>query len=167
MFGGRKALRVFDRFGIDALNTRQRVARQVLAYGTFSAGMKRFADIASDAGSDVYMYKFKYISPENEKLGLGAAHTSELPFAFNNIDLKGLSGPDAEALAEETHRRWINFIKTGDPNAGESVPSGVTWPKYDSAETNILYLDKKITSGVLEDRENIDFIANLAIGDRR
>ncbi|MDR2055375.1 MAG: carboxylesterase family protein [Desulfovibrio sp.] len=164
VFGGQKALQVFDRLKVDARNTRLQRTRQAAAYGIFSAGMKRFADIAADAGSNVYMYKFKYVSPGNKKSGLGAAHASELPFVFNNLATMGLSGPEAEELAGETHRRWVNFIKTGDPNLGEATPSGVTWPKYDSRETNVLYLDKKIVSGALEDKENIDFMADLAFG---
>jgi para-nitrobenzyl esterase len=166
VFGGPKALQVFDRFKVDAQNTYMQRTRQIVAYGIFSAGMKRLADIAADAGSNVYMYKFKYVSPGNETYGLGAAHASEMPFVFNNLAAMGLSGSEAEVLAEETHKRWVNFIKTGDPNVGESTTSGVTWPKYDSKETKVLYLDKKITSEALEDKENIDFIADLVIGKR-
>ncbi|MDR3348465.1 MAG: carboxylesterase family protein [Acidaminococcales bacterium] len=166
IFGGQNMLSVLGRFGVDAQNTYQQRARQLLAYGFFSAGTKRFADIAADVGSGVYMYKFKYvyIPPVN---GLGAPHAAELPFVFNTLALLGLSDPEAVKLADETHTRWANFIKTGDPNVGEMPPSAVKWPKYDSKDTNVLYLDKRITSGALEDKENIDFIADLTLGARK
>jgi para-nitrobenzyl esterase len=164
MFGGEKALQVLDRFKIGAQDAPLESARQVVAYGIFSAGMKRFADIAADTGGNVYMYKFKYVFPDNERNGLGAAHASEMPFVFNTLSRGGLSGSEAEILADEMHTRWANFIKTGDPNVGDLPLSGVKWPKYDPKEAKVLYLDKKITSEVLEDKENIDFIANLVFG---
>ena len=166
VFGAEKALQVLDRFRVDARNPALRRARQVFAYGVFSAGMKRLADAAADAGDTVYMYKFGYVSPDNERNGLGAIHTAELPFAFNTLDSTRLSGPDAENLALETHTRWVNFIKNGDPNVGSAVPSGVKWPRYDTKKTEVLYLDKNISSGPLDDKKNIDYIADLALGAR-
>jgi para-nitrobenzyl esterase len=165
-FGEEKGLRVFERFGADARNTPLQRARQTAAYGIFSAGMKRFADIAADAdaGAGVYLYKFKYVSPGDGRKGLGATHAAELPFVFNTLESGGLSGSEAEKLADEMHTRWANFIKTGDPNVGETPPGGVKWPKYNSKEAEVLYLDKKITSGPLEDRENIDCVADLMFG---
>jgi para-nitrobenzyl esterase len=164
VFGGQKALRVLDRFKADARHTFLQRTRQLVTYGIFSAGMKRFADIAAGAGIDVYLYKFKYVTPEAGRRGLGATHTAELPFVFNTLASAGLSGPEAEKLADETHTRWANFIKSGDPNVGENLPSGVKWPKYDPKEAEVLYLDETITSGPLEDKENIDYIADLTFG---
>jgi para-nitrobenzyl esterase len=166
VFGWEKALQVLDRFRVDARNSALRRARQVFACGVFSAGMKRLADAAADAGGVVYMYKFGYVSPDNERNGLGAIHTAELPFAFNTLASTRLSGPDAEKLAHETHARWVNFIKSGDPNAGDVLPSGVKWPRYDTKKAEVLYLDRKISSGPLDDREDIDYIADLTLGVR-
>jgi para-nitrobenzyl esterase len=161
-FGGEKGLHVLDRFKTDARHTPLQRARQTVAYGIFSAGMKRFADIAAEAGAGVYLYKFKYVAPEDGRKGLGATHAAELPFVFDTLASGGLSGPEAEKLAGEMHTRWANFIKSGDPNVGGGpLPSGVKWPKYDPKEAEVLYLDEKITSGPLEDKENIDYIADL------
>ncbi|MDR2006779.1 MAG: carboxylesterase family protein, partial [Acidaminococcales bacterium] len=82
IFGGRNMPRVLDRFKVDAQNTYLKRTRQILTYGVFSAGTKRFADIAAAAGGNVYLYKFNYVSPGNGRSGLGAAHTAELPFVF-------------------------------------------------------------------------------------
>ncbi|MFE0022206.1 carboxylesterase/lipase family protein [Amycolatopsis sp. NPDC059021] len=53
---------------------------------------------------------------------LGACHTAELPFVFDNTDLPalrtpdGLLGPDVPpSLAAEMHGAWVRFAKTGDP----------------------------------------------------
>ncbi|MCP9212270.1 carboxylesterase/lipase family protein [Streptomyces sp. NEAU-Y11] len=53
---------------------------------------------------------------------LGACHTVELPFVFDNTELPalrtadGLLGPDVPAaLAAEMHGAWVRFAATGDP----------------------------------------------------
>ncbi|WP_432009993.1 carboxylesterase/lipase family protein [Streptomyces cucumeris] len=53
---------------------------------------------------------------------LGACHTVELPFVFDNTELPalrtadGLLGPDVPAaLAAEMHGAWVRFATTGDP----------------------------------------------------
>ncbi|QKV96375.1 carboxylesterase/lipase family protein [Streptomyces sp. NA02950] len=53
---------------------------------------------------------------------LGACHTAELPFVFDNTALpalrtaNGLLGPDIPpALAAEMHGAWVRFAATGDP----------------------------------------------------
>jgi para-nitrobenzyl esterase len=161
VFGDGKFPRVLERFGVDARHTALQRARQITAYGAFIAGTRRFADIVAGAGGDVYLYTFNYVSPRNGQNGLGAAHAAELPFVFNNLASDRLSGPEAEKLAAEMHTRWANFIKNGDPNAGETLPSGVTWPKYDARQARVLFLDREITSGPLADSDNIDYIRDL------
>jgi para-nitrobenzyl esterase len=164
VFGHEKAPRILERFGVDARHTAQQRARQMVAYGVFSAGVKRFADIVAGAGGDVFLYTFTYVSPRNKRYGLGAAHASELPFVFNNLAAWGLSGPEAENLAAAMHTRWANFIKNGDPNVGEALPDGVRWPKYDPRKAGALSLGRKVTAGPLADRENLDFVGNLMFG---
>jgi para-nitrobenzyl esterase len=165
VFGTGKVHRVLERFEVDARHTALRRARQIVAYGAFSAGTKRFADIVADAGGDVYLYTFNYVSPLNRQNGLGAAHAAELPFVFNNLASGGLSGPEAGKLAAEMHTRWANFIKNGDPNVGEALPGGPQWPKYDTRKADALFLDGEITSGPLADRDNIDYMNDLAFGE--
>ncbi|WP_028936140.1 carboxylesterase family protein [Pseudonocardia spinosispora] len=60
---------------------------------------------------------------------LGACHTAELPFVFDNTGLpalrsgNGLLGRDVPAsLASEMHGAWVEFARTGDPGwRGERV----------------------------------------------
>jgi para-nitrobenzyl esterase len=142
-------------------------ARQALAYAVFSAGSKRFADLADRAGCPVYMYKFSYVSPDNQKNGLGAAHSMELPFVFNNLSVEDQAAPGAGRLSAEIHTRWVNFIKSGDPNVGDSLPSQVTWPRYEAENPQVLLLDSKISAEPLPDRENIDYTADLIFGRQK
>jgi para-nitrobenzyl esterase len=164
IFGGGKGDLALELFGVDARRTALQRARQMLASGVFAAGTKRLADIVADAGGAVYLYTFNYVSPRNKRNGLGAAHAAELPFVFNNLAGWGLSGPEAGKLAAQMHTRWANFIKHGDPNAGEALPGGVPWPKYDRQKAQTLFLDGKITSGPLPDRENLDHLGDLMFG---
>ncbi|MEO8096617.1 MAG: carboxylesterase family protein [Acidobacteriota bacterium] len=66
----------------------------------------------------VYMYLFAWKSPA---LGgkLGAPHTVEIPFVFDNTDIpfsmtKG--GPEVKALAAKTSDAWIQLARSGNPN---------------------------------------------------
>ncbi|MDR1870822.1 MAG: carboxylesterase family protein [Deltaproteobacteria bacterium] len=140
VFSEPKAQKFLERFKVDAQNPLSQRTFQGVTYGVFSAGMKRFADLAASLGSDVYLYKFKFASPAVEKLGLGATHASELPYVFNLPAIVMMGGPGAANVAKEANERWINFIKTGDPNQGLKAPSGLIWPKYNSKDANVLYL---------------------------
>jgi para-nitrobenzyl esterase len=164
MLTGDKGLRFLERFGKNQAVPAWQRARQAVAYGVFSAGSKRFADLAVRAGHKVYLYKFNYVSPANRDSGLGAAHSAELSLVFNNLEGADLSAPEAGQLAAEMNTRWANFIKTGDPNLGERLPSQVIWPPYEAKNPRLLLLDGKVIAGPLPDRENIDYVADLIFG---
>jgi para-nitrobenzyl esterase len=172
ILGYEKSRVALARFGVDARDAQKNAtqrARQVTAYGIFSASAKRYADLAAKAGVDVYMYKFKTVTPDDRKNGFGARHAAELPFVFDTLGTlgtSGLRGTEYEKTAEEMHTRWANFIKNGDPNIGEPTPSGVKWPKYDPAKADAIYFDRKIASGALEDLENIEFMISLIYGSK-
>jgi para-nitrobenzyl esterase len=74
---------------------------------------------------------------------LGAAHCVDVPFAFDNLDASGVEvalGPEPpQALADEMHRAWVDFISRGNPG----------WPAIgpESGSTMVFDLD----SAVIED----------------
>ncbi len=88
-------------------------------------------------GAPAYIYLFSYVSPSmRERMRFGAAHGSEIPYAFNN--LSGRNGasvaPEDQAVARMMNTYWANFAKTGDPN-GPGLPK---WPRYNSSKDELL-----------------------------
>jgi para-nitrobenzyl esterase len=63
-----------------------------------------------------YVYEFAWPSPVD---GLGACHSLEIPFVFDNLSAEGTGpalGPNPPAaLAERVHRAWLAFARGGDP----------------------------------------------------
>jgi para-nitrobenzyl esterase len=63
-----------------------------------------------------YVYEFAWPSPVS---GLGACHSLEIPFVFDNLSGEGADlalgpAPPAE-LADRMHAAWIAFARDGDP----------------------------------------------------
>jgi para-nitrobenzyl esterase len=152
---------IVDHFPVDEHNSAAQRAQQLLAYEWFSGGAKLFADtLAGD--NKVYMYQYNFVRPSPfPGLPSGAYHGAELAYVFNNLAIRGSYEKEQEKLAEEMHIRWINFIKTGDPNIGINLPTDNTWPQYDPAKAEVIFFDGNVTVGTLPDRENLDFAINV------
>ncbi|HZC62053.1 MAG TPA: carboxylesterase family protein [Streptosporangiaceae bacterium] len=83
------------------------------------------ARAASGAGG-TWLYRFDHPEPAaNHRLG--ACHGAEVPFVFDTIsrdEVHPLIGDTpAQAVADQAHRVWVNFVTSGDPG----------WPAYDTA----------------------------------
>ena len=78
------------------------------------------------ASAPTWVYRFDHPAPEDNNR-FGASHAAEVPFVFNTIgqhDLHPLTGDTpSQAVADPTHRAWVDFITHGDPG----------WPAYDTA----------------------------------
>jgi para-nitrobenzyl esterase len=89
----------------------------------------RVAEARLARGTDTFVYQFDWPSPQFGGR-LGACHALEVAFAFDNLDdpaLRPLAGSaPPQALADEMHRAWVSFVKSGDPG----------WPAY-RAERNV------------------------------
>ncbi|WP_280425628.1 carboxylesterase/lipase family protein [Nocardia carnea] len=95
----------------------------VLGDALFGTGSRRLAEAHTRQGRRAtYTYEFAWQSTASDGR-LGAAHTVELPFVFDCLDLpalrgaRGLLGPaePPTALAVQMHRAWVDFAHTGDP----------------------------------------------------
>lgn len=62
-------------------------------------------------------------------------HTAEIPFVFNNIEKSDTTiggGLEAQLLEDSMSQAWINFARTGDPNA-EGLPHGEPYTREGGA----------------------------------
>lgn len=147
---------------MDINNTAIARTRDIIAKSTFTVSMNFLGDAYARAGNPVYAYHYGYKTAMDIECGFGARHGGEGMLVFDNLR------PDAsesdKILAKEMHNRWVNFIKTGDPNNGLSTPSGVVWPKYDPESSMMLYFNNKITSEIMPEKENMKFLEELLFG---
>jgi para-nitrobenzyl esterase len=151
------------RFPVDGEHGLVARAREGLAMALISAGAKRFADLHSrHAGT--FLYRFGYQTAETRKLGLGACHSLELPFVFGVSGPEVTMGPREERLGREMRARWVNFVKTGDPNRGDGDPPLVEWPLYDPANPRAILFGETVTAGPLPGAEDLDFMARELYG---
>jgi para-nitrobenzyl esterase len=148
--------RVRQQFGAgadQALAAYASFARQSAAEAVFrlttdagiGGGSRRWAGLVERSGDPVYVYYFSHSPPvfrlyitddpqldsPNGPRGMGAYHSGDLAYVFNNVGRIGL-GWDAHDvhLADVISSYWVNFAGSGDPN-GSGLP---TWPIYDATE---------------------------------
>ena len=113
----------------------------------FRGPMNKQAEYHSDAGGNTYVYmKF----PGKDET-LGAYHSIELPYVFNN-DFNGDSILNEE-LVNNTQDMWVNFARNGNPST-----NGLTWEKYDSKIRKTMIFDKKIEMGEEYKKEQRELI---------
>lgn len=96
----------------------------------------------------VYMYRLDYEPPVYGGK-LGAVHTLDIGFVFDNTDRgagttspnRGLyqGGPEVERLTTEMSEAWIAFARGGDPNHAQ-LPH---WPPYDTTRRATMMFDLK------------------------
>ncbi len=97
--------------------------------------------------SEAYLYNVTWNIPTSGGRQMGAFHGIDVFLLFNSPQL-----PQDEAggaLAEATRLYWVQFARTGNPNA----PGLPNWPAYDSASGAYLELGSQIkpASGSHED----------------
>ncbi len=157
MYGYEDGQAVLARYPADDDAPSGQRTREILAHAMFDAVMKPYGDALSNAGQNVYAYKFNYATEENIEAGLGAHHGSEIAYAFGN--LADTADEEQQKLSGEMFTRWANFIKTGNPNEGEAV--GVEWPEYDTGGMRTLLFDKEIEAAELPDKEEFEFMEGI------
>lgn len=121
----------------------------------FGAQNYALANMVSDQGLSVYVYRFERDLPDGDQLDYGAFHTGEVPYA--NQNLNHVNRPFEEedhqlSVTMSTH--WANFAKSGNPY-GEGLPE---WPKYSNLSKEIMIFGDFSRRGILLDAERLDFL---------
>ncbi len=83
------------------------------------ASLLAWAKFRSKYGkSPTYLYFMKRATPWPEHPYYGAFHSSDIPYVFNNLHLIDRPWQDVDKkLAELMSSYWVNFIRSGTPNA--------------------------------------------------
>ncbi|MGP8245134.1 MAG: carboxylesterase/lipase family protein [Bryobacteraceae bacterium] len=88
---------------------------------------------------------------------LGAYHTAEIIYVFNNLDIRRTrSWPYTaydQQLADIMSSYWVNFAATGNPN-GRGVPN---WPAFDDAKPRVMHFGDKVAAMPLPREAEVKF----------
>ena len=122
-----------------------------------------WANLQSKTGKGkVYMYYFDQQSQNSIlKNTRGATHVAEMPFIY------GWNwGPMTETeqhMAQILPQYWINFVKTGDPNA-DGLPY---WTTYQQGEPTVMYMHNGLHLTKAPNQKQMDFWENYFKSQRK
>ncbi len=139
----------------EAATSQTKISRDM----SFGAQNYTWANIQSNAGKKVYVYRFaRKLPATGEYARYGAFHTGEVAYAYDNLkfidhQLRPLEPADTE-LATIMSTYWANFIKTGNPN-GKGLPN---WPAYSTKDKRIIELNSQSKAKPLPDEAALDFL---------
>jgi len=132
-------------------------AQDIFRDTAFGWGTWAWANLQSKTGkSNVYMYYFAQQSQNSiMKDTRGATHVAEMPFIY------GWNwGPMTEAekhMAQILPQYWINFIKTGDPNA-DGLPY---WTTYRQGEATVMDMQNGFHLTPAPNKPQMEFWENV------
>jgi para-nitrobenzyl esterase len=117
---------------------------RVMTDYTFVAPTRSVVRAMSRGRSKAFLYHFTCVPPYANPRKLGAYHSAEIPYVFNNTSgFNGVVDKD-KALARTMSACWARFAATGDPN-GEGLPA---WPAYDTkTDEHLEFNDEEIKVG--------------------
>lgn len=114
---------------------------------------------AAQGGAPVYMYLFAWESPVMDGI-LRSTHCMEIPFVFDNA-LRHASmtggGQDAQTLAKKMSRAWVNFARTGNPNA-DGLPQ---WPAFTAEKGATMVFDSACEVKYNPDKALLEFVSEF------
>lgn len=116
---------------------------------------------AVQGGAPVYMYLFAWESPVMDGI-LRSTHCMEIPFVFDNAvrhaSMTG-GGKEARELADKMSSAWINFARTGNPNA-EGLPQ---WDAYTPETGATMFFNNRCEVKNNHDKELLDIVRSFPV----
>ena len=143
----------------------------------FILSSRMWGRLVQARGNDAYVYYFTrnapvfrlYVPEEKDLNGdggqrtLGAYHSGELAYVFNNLDIVGLGWDDIDhELSNTMAEYWVNFARNGNPN-GPGLPD---WPTYNSSSDIVQILDEEVKPAVHPRKVQLDRMENLFLETR-
>ncbi|RRB11270.1 carboxylesterase/lipase family protein [Larkinella knui] len=103
----------------------------------------------------VFLYNFnRKVPAHTPQTQFGAFHTGEVPYAYNNLHTVDRPWEAIDQkIADVLSSYWVNFAKTGNPNA-RNLP---VWPTYKPHQENVQMIDQIIESRLLPDKAKLVF----------
>ncbi len=131
----------------------------IAGHTRFNLHMRTWARMTAAAGrSKAYMYYFSHVPPHPRNAELGAFHTAEIPYVFNDLAQRAWRYRDYDhELADAMSSYWTNFAATGDPN-GKGLP---TWVPYDLTTEPYLEFGDAVTLRYHLLKKQLDFLDRL------
>ncbi len=124
----------------------------------FNIGVKVFADNLAET-NDVYMYHFDYASDKESPYGV--THASEIQYAFKTLDSKAKE--QDTKVADTTHKLWVNFIKTGNPNYDGEHFIDKAWLKYKKGSALVYRIGEECSVEPFAIKERLEKLGKLLV----
>lgn len=100
---------------------------------------------------DVWMYRYELVTDAGIRTGWKASHAFELPAVFDKPNhpfshfvYEGEAEEVFRNIVNDMHGDWVNFMKTGEPNAD--------WPRFEGANSLIRIYDRETRTEQLDRR---------------
>ncbi|MEC8804395.1 MAG: carboxylesterase family protein, partial [Pseudomonadota bacterium] len=107
----------------------------------------------------LYMPSMPDLSGDGGASSLGAYHSGELAYVFDNLNTVGIGWESDDHLLSATIAEyWFNFAQSGNPNA----PGLPEWPAYDPANDAVQVLDAQVRNAIHPRSAHMDRIEAIA-----
>lgn len=120
----------------------------------------------ADKKTPVYLYLFSYVPISmKERMKYGASHGSEIPYVFDNlIEGNGYTiSPKDKEVAKIMNAYWVNFAKTGNPNA-KGLPQ---WTIYDTNKNEVFEFGQDGSAGIIDDNRKARLDVMEQVDDKK
>lgn len=133
----------------------------ILSHSRFVANQIRAA------GVPVYSYYMTYVASDRRQRQPGVAHTDDIAFVMGTLDAeKDLAAitPQDRAVSQLLTDYWVQFARTGNPNA----PGLPEWPVYEPSLSRVLEIGDEVIvrDGLLTERMDYHLVRGQALLDK-